>query len=833
MSGVATTNNSILTPNIGAQATGGLVGRTFGSVLADVFNVKDFGAIGDATSHPLSGVVSSATVTAGGSGYTSAPTVTFSAPQVSGGTTATGTAVVSSGAVTAVTITNGGSGYTSAPSVTFSGGAGSGATATAALTNGVTTFNNQNTTGWTLAQWQAIYPAATALTQTLDELALAAGLAAGPLVVPSGNYVLSEGFSYTVPNNGSAILIGAGSGQVTFSGPSGQYEMLSFSNSGATANAILRLKGFSITSAATSTWPLFVNPNQSASTGWSEIDIEDVTVGSGFSNGCYITTALVGQIGRFFQQDGSAGGINYFGDKTFTYNRIGDQEDYAGGLTFSRTLSYSGGNYGSLGVANFNLTYSPGPSGPGANGQGSPLSGNVVSNSYIPPTQPGTANGQLIGTVGNYTVNLPPGGLPNGQQMTSGWAFWGPLTNNTGLPSHQAGNEVNVEFDHSTNHFDTTSSRFGVQNTMGYSITLADGGFPPEVAQLAYFANTSNGGFARTIGQFTGAYSQAALLLPGYGLYMPEIVSATPTNPTYSVIVDVVLPLAGVDPDQPSGVQSTFAYQFTAAAEAIGATTLTLTSANNLSHINYLTLPTANSSMFVFDVVNQPSAIPAGTKITAIDTETGVITLSNALTGAITAGQAVIVSLGLKNVTINGNAYQVCGVDFVAAGSQSGTVWFASPVSVADATNGNRIVAKAFNLWLGSGPQTANSTLPGIAFDSAATGTMLYNAASKVFNLSQNLAIQGALSIGGSPVSAANTPGAAISTITVGASPFAYTALVRGEAIIDGGAVTAVSLTRSGTAVAMPMLSGAYSMMAEDILTVTYTTAPTMTFIPL
>ena len=75
--------------------------------------------------------VASATVTAGGSGYSSAPTVTFSAP--TSGITATGTATVSGGAVTAVTITNAGNGYTSAPTISFSGGGGSGAAATAVL----------------------------------------------------------------------------------------------------------------------------------------------------------------------------------------------------------------------------------------------------------------------------------------------------------------------------------------------------------------------------------------------------------------------------------------------------------------------------------------------------------------------------------------------------------------------------------------------------------------------------------------------------------------------------------------------------------------------------
>jgi hypothetical protein len=83
-------------------------------------------------------LVKAVTVTAGGSGYTVAPTVTLTG---GGGTGAKATATVASGRVTAVYITDMGSGYTAAPTVTFSGGyatnapVATGATATAILTN--------------------------------------------------------------------------------------------------------------------------------------------------------------------------------------------------------------------------------------------------------------------------------------------------------------------------------------------------------------------------------------------------------------------------------------------------------------------------------------------------------------------------------------------------------------------------------------------------------------------------------------------------------------------------------------------------------------------------
>lgn len=76
------------------------------------------------------GTVSGIAVTAGGSGYTTAPTVSITG---GGGSGATATATVSGGVVTAITVTAAGTSYTTAPTVTFSGGGGLGATATASI----------------------------------------------------------------------------------------------------------------------------------------------------------------------------------------------------------------------------------------------------------------------------------------------------------------------------------------------------------------------------------------------------------------------------------------------------------------------------------------------------------------------------------------------------------------------------------------------------------------------------------------------------------------------------------------------------------------------------
>lgn len=68
------------------------------------------------------------------SGYTTGDAVTFAAPQIAGGETATGTLVATAGAIVSITITNEGSGYTAAPAVTAATGTIGTTTLTAVLT---------------------------------------------------------------------------------------------------------------------------------------------------------------------------------------------------------------------------------------------------------------------------------------------------------------------------------------------------------------------------------------------------------------------------------------------------------------------------------------------------------------------------------------------------------------------------------------------------------------------------------------------------------------------------------------------------------------------------
>lgn len=84
--------------------------------------------------------------------------------------------------------------------------------------SGVTSFNGSNTTGWTLAQWQAVFPTAQSLADTLDVCAVEAAfystvaantVGAGPAVrlyFPKGVYVFNRAASLIATSGNTAAL---------------------------------------------------------------------------------------------------------------------------------------------------------------------------------------------------------------------------------------------------------------------------------------------------------------------------------------------------------------------------------------------------------------------------------------------------------------------------------------------------------------------------------------------------------------------------------------------------------------------------------------------------
>jgi hypothetical protein len=107
----------------------------------------------------LNAPVQSIAVTSG-SGYTSAPAVSFSGGNPTTPATAVAYIDANTGRVIRVNVTNGGSGYTSVPTVSFSGGGGSGATAIADVVNGqVIQVRVTSGSGYTSAPSVTITPA--------------------------------------------------------------------------------------------------------------------------------------------------------------------------------------------------------------------------------------------------------------------------------------------------------------------------------------------------------------------------------------------------------------------------------------------------------------------------------------------------------------------------------------------------------------------------------------------------------------------------------------------------------------------------------------------------
>lgn len=140
---------NVLDYAIGLSTEATVITGGSGYTTAPTVTIAGGGGTGATATATVSAGVTKVTITAGGGNYTSAPTVVFTGGSGSG---AVGIATISGGLVTAVTITNGGSGYSTPPTISFSGGGGSGAAATAEIRGGVGIVAITNAgTGYTLA----------------------------------------------------------------------------------------------------------------------------------------------------------------------------------------------------------------------------------------------------------------------------------------------------------------------------------------------------------------------------------------------------------------------------------------------------------------------------------------------------------------------------------------------------------------------------------------------------------------------------------------------------------------------------------------------------------
>lgn len=80
---------------------------------------------------------------------------------------------------------------------------------------------------------------------------------------------------------------------------------------------------------------------------------------------------------------------------------------------------------------------------------------------------------------------------------------------------------------------------------------------------------------------------------------------------------------------------------------------------------------------------------------------------------------------------------------------------------------------------------------------------------------------------------ALNSGGGSAASISVGASPYIYQAPAIGSVVVSGGGLKNVEVSRDGiTYFTVGNFRGMFPLSTADRLRVTYTVAPTMTFIP-
>lgn len=76
------------------------------------------------------------------------------------------------------------------------------------------------------------------------------------------------------------------------------------------------------------------------------------------------------------------------------------------------------------------------------------------------------------------------------------------------------------------------------------------------------------------------------------------------------------------------------------------------------------------------------------------------------------------------------------------------------------------------------------------------------------------------------------SPPSSETPITVAGSPFIYSPKSKGVVIVNGGTVSAIALSRSGTFYPTGQTSGAFALAANDQIQVAFSGVPNMVFLP-
>lgn len=73
----------------------------------------------------------------------------------------------------------------------------------------------------------------------------------------------------------------------------------------------------------------------------------------------------------------------------------------------------------------------------------------------------------------------------------------------------------------------------------------------------------------------------------------------------------------------------------------------------------------------------------------------------------------------------------------------------------------------------------------------------------------------------------------AVAVLSVGASPYSFTASVAGHVLVQAGTVTGINYTRGRVTIALSGLSGWIPVGRGDVVAITYAVIPNAWFVPL
>ncbi len=602
--------------------------------------------------------VSTLSITAAGTGFTAAPTVTISG---GGGSGATAVATATTSGVTTLTITNPGSGYTGTPTVTISGAGGTGATA--ALSTKV--LND-------FATVQAITGGSVTLLDA-NNLGLGASTIGGSLFATASGNVLTTG---AVAVNNTVSLTSTSVGDISFAnGSSATTTGGTLTANAVSGNIVISTVG-NLSTGSLTTGGVALNAVNLGGAGTGYTANPTVTLTGGGGSGASATAVVSGGV---VTSVGVTGGSGYTSAPTVSFSGGGilpGSASTSNATITGTTLNYTVGTFVPVTVAQFGTGFDvnnlPTVAVSGGGGTGATV---------VPVWVNGVLTGVNITAVGTGFTAAPTLSLTGGNPTpvvaatapgTFQLALVGTTLASVGLPGsggtgYTAAPSVSITGGGGTGATATATlgtsgavtgyviSTAGTGYTGSPTITLTGGGINPTSAASASVATAGSGGnvTVSTTGNLTVASSITA------GNVSVTAPSITTTGGTISTNGALTYNATGGNLVVGNANARTFSIndaggnitQIGALAHIANVSSTTPIITINASSAGNVTLTNSNSLTGIFQIVGKDVAITTNKNITIGTTNTsGNLTL-NTSNGNSTSGT---VNLG----TFNGTAAQ-------------------------------------------------------------------------------------------------------------------------------------------------------------------------------